>query len=61
MNDQNVIDSLGEVADELVEMAEEAVKLEALIADIKSTVYSPFLSEEMKSKFIKKSIEKAGY
>lgn len=54
MNDQNVIDSLGEVA-------EEAVKLEALIADIKSTVYSPFLSEEMKSKFIKKSIEKAGY
>ncbi len=39
----------------------EAEKLEALVADIKATVYSPFQSEEMKLKFIKKAIEEAGY
>jgi hypothetical protein len=39
----------------------EAEKLEALVADIKATVYSPFQSEEMKIKFIKKAIEKAGF
>jgi len=39
----------------------EAEKLEALVADIKATVYSPFQNEWMKLKFIKKAIEDAGY
>jgi hypothetical protein len=39
----------------------EAEKLEALVADIKATVYSPFQNEWMKLKFIKKAIEEAGY
>ena len=39
----------------------EAEKLEALVADIKATVYSPFQNDWMKIKFIKKAIEEAGY
>jgi hypothetical protein len=39
----------------------EAEKLEALVADIKATVYSPFQNDWMKLKFIKKAIEEAGY
>ena len=46
---------------ELLNRDAEAEDLEALVADIKATVYSPFQSEEMKLKFIKKAIEKAGY
>jgi hypothetical protein len=41
--------------------AAEADDLEALVADIKATVYSPFQSDDMKLKFIKKAIEEAGY
>lgn len=39
----------------------EAEDLEALVADIKATVYSPFQNDWMKLKFIKKAIEDAGY
>jgi hypothetical protein len=46
---------------ELIDRDAEAEDLEALVADIKATVYSPFQSEEMKIKFIKKAIEEAGY
>jgi hypothetical protein len=56
-----MVDSISSSADELIEMAEEAMKLEALVADIKATAYSPFSNEEMKIKFIKKAIEKAGF
>jgi len=41
--------------------AAEADDLEALVADIKATVYSPFQNDWMKLKFIKKAIEDAGY
>ena len=50
-----------EVSSELIEQAELAMKLEALVADIKATVYSPFSNDWMKLKFIKKAIEKAGF
>jgi hypothetical protein len=56
-----MVDSISSSADELIEMAEVAIKLEALVADIKATTYSPFSNEEMKIKFIKKAIEKAGF
>ena len=56
-----MVDSISSSADELIEMAELAMKLEALVADIKATTYSPFSNEEMKIKFIKKAIEKAGF
>jgi len=56
-----MVDSISSSADELIEMAELAMKLEALVADIKATIYSPFSNEEMKIKFIKKAIEKAGF
>jgi hypothetical protein len=46
---------------ELLNRDAEAEDLEALVADIKATIYSPFQSEEMKLKFIKKAIEEAGY
>ena len=46
---------------ELMDRDAEAEGLEALVADIKATIYSPFQSEEMKLKFIKKAIEEAGY
>jgi UDP-N-acetylenolpyruvoylglucosamine reductase len=46
---------------ELIDRDAEAEDMEALIADIKATVYSPFQSEEMKVKFIKKAIEEAGF
>jgi hypothetical protein len=49
------------VSSELIEQAERAMELEALVADIKATTYSPFSNEEMKIKFIKKAIEKAGF
>jgi len=46
---------------ELMDRNAEAEDLEALVADIKATIYSPFQSEEMKVKFIKKAIQEAGY
>ena len=46
---------------ELMDRNAEAEDLEALVADIKATIYSPFQSDEMKLKFIKKAIEEAGY
>jgi hypothetical protein len=56
-----MVDSISSSADELIEMAEEAIKLEALVADIKATTYSPFSNDWVKIKFIKKAIEKAGF
>jgi hypothetical protein len=50
-----------DVVRELIDRDAEAEDLEALVADIKATIYSPFQSEEMKLKFIKKAIEEAGY
>ena len=50
-----------DVVQELIDRDGEAETLEALVADIKATIYSPFQSEEMKLKFIKKAIEEAGY
>jgi len=55
------MDDMVTVSSELIEQAELALKLEALVADIKATTYSPFQSEEMKLKFIKKAIQEAGY
>jgi hypothetical protein len=49
------------VSSELIEQAELAMKLEAVVADIKATVYSPFSDEWLKIKFIKKTIEEAGF
>ncbi len=49
------------VSSEVIEQAELALKLEALVADIKATVYSPFQTEEMKVGFIKKAIKEAGF
>ena len=53
--------STNDIVMELLDRDAEAENLEALIADIKATVYSPFSNEEMKVKFIKKAIEKAGF
>ena len=50
-----------DVIQELIDRDDEAENLEALVADIKAIIYSPFLFEEMKGKFIKKAIEEAGY
>jgi hypothetical protein len=55
------MDDMVTVSSELIEQAERAMELEALVADIKATTYSPFSNEEMKIKFIKKAIEKAGF
>ena len=44
----------------LLEKAADAEKLEALVADIKSTLESCF-SDESKVKLIYKAIQKAGY
>lgn len=46
---------------ELMDRNAEAEDLEALVADIKATMHSSFLSDEMKLRFIKKNIEEAGY
>jgi len=50
-----------DVVQELIDRDGEAENLEALVADIKATIYSPFQSEEMKIKFIRKAIQEAGY
>jgi hypothetical protein len=50
-----------DVVRELIDRDGEAEKLEALVADIKATVYSPFSNDWVKLKFIKKAIEDAGY
>ena len=50
-----------DVVQELIDRDGEAEALEALVADIKATIYSPFQSEEMKVKFIRKAIQEAGY
>jgi hypothetical protein len=49
------------VSSELIEQAELAMKLEAVLADIKATVYSPYSNDFIKVKFIKKAIERAGF
>ena len=46
---------------ELLDRDAEAEDLEALVADIKATVYSPYSNDWIKIKFIKKAIEEAGY
>jgi len=46
---------------ELIDRNAEAEDLEALVADIKATMHSPFQSADMKLRFIKKAIEEAGY
>ena len=61
MTTSEMVDSISSSADELIEMAELAMKLEALVADIKATTYSPFSNDWVKIKFIKKAIEKAGF
>jgi hypothetical protein len=55
------MDDMVTVSSELIEQAELAIKLEALVADIKATTYSPFSNDWVKIKFIKKAIEKAGF
>jgi len=50
-----------DVVRELIDRDAEAENLEALVADIKATMHSPFQSSDMKLKFIKKAIEEAGY
>ncbi len=57
---QELIDRSNE-ADELIEMAEEASKLEACLADVKAILFSPFQSVDMKITNCKLAIEKAGY
>ncbi len=54
-------DDMVTVSSELIEQAELAMKLEALVSDIKATAYSPFSNDWIKIKFIKKAIEKAGF
>lgn len=49
------------VSSEVIERAELAEKLEALVADIKATTYSPFSNDWIKIKFIKKAIQEAGF
>ena len=55
------VDDMVCVSSELIEQAELAMKLEAVVADIKATVYSPFSDDFIKVKFIKKAIEGAGF
>jgi hypothetical protein len=55
------VDDMVCVSSELIEQAERAMKLEAVLADIKATVYSPFSNDFIKIKFIKKAIERAGF
>lgn len=49
------------VSSELIEQAELAMKLEACLADIKATLFSPFQSMDMKITNCKLAIEKAGF
>jgi hypothetical protein len=57
---QELIDRSDE-ADELIEQAELAMKLEAVVADIKATLYSPFQPIDMKITNCKLAIERAGF
>lgn len=50
-----------DVVKELIDQSDKAERLEAVVADIKATVYSPFSDDFIKVKFIKKTIEEAGY
>ncbi len=50
-----------EVSSELIEMAEIASKLEDLVSQIKAVTYTPFLSDEMKLKSIRREIQDAGF
>jgi hypothetical protein len=50
-----------DVVRELIDRDAEAEGLEALVADIKATVYSPFRSDEIKLRHIKEAIQEAGY
>ena len=50
-----------DVVKELIDQSDKAEKLEAVLADIKATVYSPFSNDWIKIKFIKKAIEGAGF
>lgn len=49
------------VSSELIEQAELAMKLEAVVADIKATLYSPFQPIDMKITNCKLAIERAGF
>ena len=53
--------STNDIVMELLDRDAEAEDLEALVADIKATTYSPFSNDWVKIKFIKKAIEKAGF
>lgn len=46
---------------EAVDKAAQAEELEDLVADIKSTIESHFLTDAMTIKFIKRAIQNAGY
>jgi len=50
-----------QVITEFMDKAQEAEVLEALVADIKATLFSPFQSVDMKITNCKLAIEKAGY
>ena len=50
-----------DVVMELLDRDAEAESLEALVAGIKATIESPYLSDSMKLKEIKREIEEAGY
>jgi hypothetical protein len=50
-----------DIIQELIDRDTRAEELEALVADIKATTYSPFSNDWVKIKFIKKAIEKAGF
>jgi hypothetical protein len=50
-----------DVVKELIDQSDKAEKLEAVLADIKATVYSPFSNDFIKIKFIKKAIREAGF
>ena len=55
------MDDMVTVSSELIEQAELAMKLEACLADVKATLYSPFQSVDMKITNCKLMIEKAGF
>ena len=53
--------STNDIVLEYMDRSNEADDMEALIADIKSTLESPFYSDEFKLKTIRKSIIDYGY
>lgn len=55
------MDDMVTVSSELIEQAELAMKLEQLVSQIKAMTYSPFLTDAMKLKEIKREIQNAGF